>query len=63
MNCSYTVSGAYKVMSLPFTSLNLLFIYLALLVFVSAMTYILNKWPVPGLTQLHNSVFGNTSGA
>lgn len=49
-------------MSTPFTVLNLLWIYFALLVFVSFATYALNRWPVPGWTELHNSVFGNVSG-
>jgi hypothetical protein len=49
-------------MAMQFTMLSGLWLYLFLLVFVSAMTYILNKWPITGLTELHNSVFGNVSG-
>jgi hypothetical protein len=45
-----------------FNMLSGLWLYLFLLTFVSAMNFILNKWNVPGLTELHNSVFGNQSG-
>ena len=49
-------------MPMRFNILSGLFLYLFSLVFVSAMNYILNKWPIPGLTELHNSVYGNQSG-
>ncbi len=49
-------------MPMKFTMLSGLWLYLFLLAFVSAMNFALNKWPIPGLTELHNSVFGNQSG-
>lgn len=49
-------------MPLRFNMLSGLWMYLFMLAFVSAMNFILNKWPIPGLTELHNSVYGNQSG-
>lgn len=49
-------------MPMRFSVVSGLFLYLFSLAFVSAMNYVLNRWPVPGLTELHNSVYGNQSG-
>jgi hypothetical protein len=50
-------------MQMKFNVVSGLWLYLFLLAFVSAMNYILNKWAIPGLTELHNSVFGNQTSA
>lgn len=49
-------------MNMRFSMLSGVWLYLFLLAFVGAVNYVLNKWPVPGLSELHNSVFGNQSG-
>jgi hypothetical protein len=44
---------------LHFNVLSGLWLYLFLLAFLSAMRFVLTKWHVPGLSELHTAAFGS----
>jgi hypothetical protein len=44
---------------LHFNVLTLLWMYLVLLAFLPVMRWLLTKWHVPGLSELHTAAFGS----